>query len=208
MPFRSTGINLLGELAEKRPEHRKIIMPELVSMLEDVAGRVEDANNFNVLSDLADVEFVGVALLKCGPEAKEAFKNTVLPRLKELEFHKNASVRSTAKALRKRIEVVPGAAQSAFPVTGTLALGVPSKNFSYPMKAGKTYVIDLKSSDFDAFLRLRNSSGQEVARDDDSGGGLNARITYTCPRSGTYVIIATSLGGNRVGTFTLDVREQ
>jgi hypothetical protein len=207
-PFRSTGIYLLGELAGKQPEHRKMIMPQLVTMLGDSAGRLDNPTNSRLLNDLADVESVGGALLKCGKEANEVLKKAVVPRLKELEFHKNASVRSAAKSLRKRIEAGPGAAQSGFPVTGTLALGIPSKTFSIPMKVGKTYIIDLRSTDFDAFLHLRNSFGQEVARDDDSGGGLNARITFECPQSGNYEIVATSLGMRGVGTFTLDVREQ
>jgi hypothetical protein len=107
-----------------------------------------------------------------------------------------------------RLRQNTGNAKGGFPVTGTLAVGASAKTFSYPMKAGKTYVIDLLSNDFDAYLRLRNSFGQQVAQDDDSGGGLNARITYACLQSGTYEIDATSLGGNGVGGFTLDVREQ
>jgi hypothetical protein len=106
-PFRSTGIILLGKLAGKRPEHRKTIIPELVTMLEKSVARINQAQDLNPVNVLADVEFVGDALLKCGPEVKETLRKSVLPRLKDLEFHKDAPVRSAAKELRKRIEAGP-----------------------------------------------------------------------------------------------------
>ena len=36
---------------------------------------------------------------------------------------------------------------------------------------------------------------------------LNARIVYDAPSAGSYRIIATTLGDNEVGEFTLTVRE-
>src|SRR5579883_2938777 len=53
------------------------------------------------------------------------------------------------------------------------------KIYDLTLKAGRTYVIDMTSTDFDAFLRLEDSTGQELAKDDDGGGGLNARILFT-----------------------------
>jgi len=73
------------------------------------------------------------------------------------------------------------------------------------MTAGKTYTIDLVSGDFDAYLRLEDSMGKQLAADDDSGGELNARILFQAPRDDTYRIIATTfLGGT--GHYTLTVR--
>src|SRR5258706_1296876 len=46
----------------------------------------------------------------------------------------------------------------------------------YPIKLqeGKTYQIDQRSSEFDAYLTLRDAGGAKVAEDDDGGGDLNA----------------------------------
>src|SRR5262249_25886133 len=53
-----------------------------------------------------------------------------------------------------------------------------------PMKAGSVYTIDMVSNEFDAYLRLEDSSGKELAEDDDSGGNLNARIIFNCTKDG------------------------
>mgnify|MGYP001571148621 CR=1 FL=1 len=83
-------------------------------------------------------------------------------------------------------------------VTGTLAAddprdkktNNPHKVHEHKMKAGSTYLIDLKSRQFDCFLRLENSSGQQLAEDDDSGGGLDSRIVHKATKNDTYRIIA------------------
>ncbi len=72
--------------------------------------------------------------------------------------------------------------------------------------AGKSYTIDLVSRDFDSYLRLENSAGQQLAEDDDSGGDLNARIVFQAPKDDTYRIIATSFDG-KTGNYTLTIRE-
>jgi Ca2+-binding EF-hand superfamily protein len=73
------------------------------------------------------------------------------------------------------------------------------------LEAGKTYQIDHMSNAFDAYLYLEDPAGELLAEDDDSGGGLNSRITHRAATTGTYHIIATSLGG-RPGAFSLSVR--
>ena len=37
------------------------------------------------------------------------------------------------------------------------------------MSSDKTYVIDLESSDFDAYLRVEDAAGKALAQDDDGG---------------------------------------
>jgi hypothetical protein len=82
------------------------------------------------------------------------------------------------------------------------------KTFSYQMTAGRKYVIDMVSNDFDSYLRLNDDQGKEVDHDDDSGGFPHARITYRAPRDGVYEIIATTFDGGKTGRFTLSVREE
>jgi hypothetical protein len=81
------------------------------------------------------------------------------------------------------------------------------KTYTYKMIEGRTYQIDLKSRDFDAFLRLENPKGTQVAADDDSGGNLDARIVFRAPATGDYTICAMSLGGGSTGKFTLIVKD-
>jgi hypothetical protein len=80
------------------------------------------------------------------------------------------------------------------------------RNYSYRMTAGTTYTIRMTSEShgFDPYLRLENPFGQVVAEDDDGDGFPNARITYICPQSGSYRIIATSFGGT-LGNYTVTV---
>ncbi len=81
------------------------------------------------------------------------------------------------------------------------------KTYTYKMVEGRTYQIDMQTRAFDAFLRLENAKGEQVAADDDSGGMLNARIIYRAPKSGDYTICAMSLGGGSTGKFTLVVKD-
>jgi len=83
----------------------------------------------------------------------------------------------------------------------------PAKVFQVKMEGGKTYVIDLISNQFDAYLGLQDSAGNVLAQDDDSGGNLNSRIRYNVANAGTYRLVATSLD-NRLGAFTIRVREE
>lgn len=77
------------------------------------------------------------------------------------------------------------------------------KTYPYKMIKGHTYHIDMKSTDLDSYLRLEDPAGNEVAKDDDSGGFPNARITFTAGVDGDFKIIATTFGGNATGKFTL-----
>src|SRR5271157_3091118 len=53
----------------------------------------------------------------------------------------------------------------------TVRTDCPSKLYSFKFVEGRTYTIELRSDDFDAYLRLEEPAGKVVAEDDDSGGG-------------------------------------
>ena len=96
-------------------------------------------------------------------------------------------------------------------IDGKLDKTVRSVTYQVKMEAGKTYVIDMISPDqkaLDPFLRLLDSTGKQLAEDDDSGDGLNARITFRAPAAGNYRIVATSFGNFGVGEFSLEVRQE
>jgi hypothetical protein len=81
------------------------------------------------------------------------------------------------------------------------------KVHKFRMQQGKTYVIDLKSKKFDSYLRVEDSTGKQLAEDDDSGGRLNARLTFKAPKTDEYRLIATT-ASPATGTYTLTAREQ
>jgi RNA polymerase sigma factor (sigma-70 family) len=82
--------------------------------------------------------------------------------------------------------------------------------YTVKLQEGKTYQIDMVRGNqhtLDPFLILKDPSGKEVAKDDDSGGNLNARIIYMAKTGGNYQVIATWIN-NGVGDYTLTVREK
>jgi hypothetical protein len=92
---------------------------------------------------------------------------------------------------------------------GEITDKAPSVVYPVKLTAGKTYVIDMiaaKQVRLDPFLRLHDSAGKQLAEDDDSGGGLNARIVFRASVTDTYQITATRLTGT--GPFSLEVKEQ
>ena len=85
----------------------------------------------------------------------------------------------------------------------TLSDGSYADMYSFPATAGRAVQIDMSSSAFDTYLMLANSSLSLLASNDDGGGGLNSRITYTPTSSGTLVIIANSLSAGAAGSYNV-----
>ncbi len=75
--------------------------------------------------------------------------------------------------------------------------------YEMTLPLARTITINLSSFDFDPFLRLFNSEGAILLRDDDSGGSLNSRITVSLP-PGTYSIGVTAFDGMGVGAYVLE----
>jgi HEAT repeat protein len=147
------------------------------------------------------------ALGNLGPDAKSA-----ADALAKTAKDADANVRTIAQAALAQIrgDLVVG----DFQVQGVLTTSDPIDRVrtgshhvvhSYPMKAGRTYTIDL-TSPWDNFLRLEDPQGNQVAMDDDSGGNLNARIVYRSNQDGWYRIIVTSFAAGASGNYTLKVR--
>jgi len=76
----------------------------------------------------------------------------------------------------------------------------------FEAQAGQIVQIDVMSTAFDAYAMLQNSADSVLARDDDSGGGTNARIIYTIPTSGVYWVIANSYQKGHYGPYTVRLR--
>jgi hypothetical protein len=80
------------------------------------------------------------------------------------------------------------------------------KVYTYPMLAGRQYIVDLQSAQFDSYLFLDDANGVQLSCDDDSGGNLNARIVFVPARDGTYRIVATTFAQGQVGNYMLSIR--
>jgi hypothetical protein len=96
--------------------------------------------------------------------------------------------------------------------TNVLVANSPRKVYKIKLMEGKTYQIDLKSKDFDAFLRLEDAAGKEIAFNNEALGEerLHARIVHKAAKTGEFKVVATSFdskGGKLTGKFTLTVLE-
>jgi len=113
----------------------------------------------------------------------------------------------------------PVAIQSTGSVSGQLAFGdctiaglgldpadvTLADQYQLTLPVAGVLTIDLKSSNFDAFLLLYDATLTSlIALDDDSGSGLNSRISMVLG-AGTYTIIANSavLGTVETGAYQL-----
>ncbi len=98
---------------------------------------------------------------------------------------------------------------------GTINVPSDIDMFRVSLTAGWQYTFDLKSVGTgstalsDPYLVLLDASGKALDYDDDTGGNLNAEITFTAPTSGNYYLAASDfdIGAGRyeVSAFTRTV---
>lgn len=69
--------------------------------------------------------------------------------------------------------------------------------------AGDFVSVDLVSNAFDAFLHVVGPGLDGSLTDDDSGGGCNARVSFTFPESADYLVVAQALSMEGTGPYTL-----
>lgn len=90
---------------------------------------------------------------------------------------------------------------------GTLDFPTDSDWYRVRLEEGQSYRFTLNSSGDspvgDPLIRLRDSSGTEVAVDDDGGEGLNSYLEFTAPSTGNYYLEATSFTGDATGGYTI-----
>lgn len=91
-------------------------------------------------------------------------------------------------------------------VDGELTEDALEALYTFSGEQGQLVTITLVSENFDAYLRLRDETGAELAANDDGAGSLNSRIgPFDLPENGEYTIVATSLSGSATGEFTLSL---
>ncbi len=73
-------------------------------------------------------------------------------------------------------------------------------NFAIELEGGVTYALDVSGAGdaplADPFMAVLDGDGKRVVFDDDSGGGLDARLRFTPGKPGIYFIQASGLGGS------------
>lgn len=90
-----------------------------------------------------------------------------------------------------------------------LAAGEFVDTYTLSGQRGQTLVVELTSTEFDAYVMVRGPGG--LSQDnDDSGerGSTNSRVSVTLPESGQITIRPTSYRGGETGAYALTVREQ
>jgi tetratricopeptide (TPR) repeat protein len=73
-------------------------------------------------------------------------------------------------------------------------------------KAGEQIAILLNSEKFDTYLILLGVDGQNLAEDDDSGGGEASLVVMTLPTSGAYTVVVSSVRREARGRYQLQWR--
>jgi hypothetical protein len=80
--------------------------------------------------------------------------------------------------------------------------------YSVTLEAGVRYTIEVRGAGdnplADPFVAVLDQSGNRVASDDDSGPGLDARVTFTAESADIFYIQASGLGG-ATGTYRVSI---
>ncbi|MEO0409998.1 MAG: trypsin-like peptidase domain-containing protein [Cyanobacteria bacterium P01_A01_bin.135] len=77
--------------------------------------------------------------------------------------------------------------------------------YTIEMAAGDRLTVDMRSREFDPYLILIAPNGEDLAQDNDSAGGTDARLVAAAPVSGTYSILANSRSPGETGRYELTV---
>ena len=90
-------------------------------------------------------------------------------------------------------------------VSGELEIRGDSDWFAITLVQGTTYQFEMRGISLgDPYLYLRDSFGNEITHDDQSGGGNDAQITYTATESGTYYLDAQAFMNADNGDYQIN----
>ena len=77
--------------------------------------------------------------------------------------------------------------------------------YTYNAQAGETVTFTMRSSDVDSWIVVDEVNGPLYEHDDDSGGGHDAQLTITFPRSGPYLVLANTVEPRAPGRYSFSV---
>lgn len=95
-------------------------------------------------------------------------------------------------------------------VDGQIDIATPSVFYVFEAAAGDVVTITMivTGGELDPFLILSDAAQTPLTTDDNSSGGVNARLAFTIPTAGRYLIRATHSGGvppEEGGAFSLNL---
>ncbi|VXB45416.1 PPC domain-containing protein [Brevundimonas sp. G8] len=87
--------------------------------------------------------------------------------------------------------------------------GQRAETYRFTGTNGQRVAIEMKSSDFDAYLTLRRASDDSMLAEDDdgAGSGTDSRIARTLDADGDYIIEARGFSDEAEGDYTLKLTE-
>lgn len=119
-----------------------------------------------------------------------------------------AMLGATAAPAQTRIEAGETVSGSLTSRDSRMFNGARFELWIYSGSRGERLFITLRSIQFDAYLLVQPFPGGRsplLARDDDSGGGSDARVEFVLPEDGDYVITVTSAQRGETGAYRLAV---
>jgi hypothetical protein len=89
---------------------------------------------------------------------------------------------------------------------GTVDYGADQDIYPISLTAGESYIFDVTGGTLaDPTLALHDANGVQLQFNDDGGPGLNSRVEFTAPSTGSYYLNVGSFGAG-TGTYTLSTR--
>ena len=76
------------------------------------------------------------------------------------------------------------------------------------VRAGEKVTIAMRSSAVDSYVvlgQMVDGEWSQIAYDDDTGGGKNARLEHTFDGAGEYLVRANTVGAGSTGTYTIRI---
>ncbi|MCA1653027.1 MAG: FG-GAP-like repeat-containing protein [Sphingomicrobium sp.] len=93
--------------------------------------------------------------------------------------------------------------------TGSIEVAGDHDWFRISLTAGQQITVALSATDAnglsDAYLRIRDAAGNVLFENDDGGGNLNSRVSFSAPSSGIYFIDAGGYNDQATGDYQISV---
>jgi len=77
--------------------------------------------------------------------------------------------------------------------------------YQFAATAGEHVAVSQSSNAFNPFVFLANAATGEVVAQDDNGTATNSQLAYTIPTAGNYIIVASTLGRQQTGPYSVSL---
>ena len=112
----------------------------------------------------------------------------------------------------QRTLVGQGGPQATHRFAGELAPGDPTfgpgeyiDSHTFDVTAGQRVIVDLRSTQFDTYLIVRQPSGDQTDNDDFEGSTSHSQVDLVAPESGEWTVIVTSYQAGETGQYEVTV---